>query len=278
MQVNFVHIAAVAAMGLTMGCGTMPSASTPMTVPDLSRVSAEQWQRLGQRRLLFAHQSVGGNVLDGVAALLKDHPGIPVRVIEIASAAEVRGPGLYHKKVGTNGQPDSKLAEFDTLTRDAFASAATGDVAMLKFCYADMKPHVDPDSLFAAYQREVEAVRRAHPGLTIVHVTMPLWVDTGIIDHVGTIILGKATPIRAINAERHRYNQLVRAAYRGREPFFDLAAYEATRADGSVTDVRYKGQALPSLAKEWTTDGGHLNDAAKRRLAEAFLVTLAQLP
>lgn len=274
-----IHRIVLTAVCLTIGCGTeMPKRSSELSLPVLASVTAAEWTRLASRRLVFAHQSVGGNVLEGVTEVLRAHPEIPIRVVEVTGPADVQGPALYHKKIGVNGKPATKLAEFDSLTTAAFADSAASGVAMLKFCYVDVKGGTDPVALFEDYRREVEALRASRPGVVIVHVTMPLWVDTGLIDHVGTIVLGKATPIRALNAARHRYNELLRATYGGHEPLFDLAAYEALRADGSVADVRYRGARVPSLAHEWTTDGGHLNPEARRRLAEAFLVTLAGIP
>lgn len=272
------RIAALTVLCLTIGCGREMPSSSEVSVPDLATVTATQWQRLAGRRLFFAHQSVGGNVIDGVAEVLHSHPEIPLRVVEVSAAAAIDAPGLYHKRVGVNGKPATKLAEFDSITTAAFADSGATGVAMLKFCYTDVKGATDPRALFEEYRREVDALRAARPGVVIVHVTMPLWVDTGIIDHWGTIALGKATPIRALNAARHKYNELLRQAYRGKAPFFDLAAYEARRPDGTTSDVRYDGARVPALAPEWTTDGGHLNEAARRRMAEAFLVTLAEIP
>lgn len=273
-----VRIAAAAAMLFTLGCGSeMPEQLSHTPVPALSSVTPDEWNRLAERRLFFAHQSVGGNVLDGVAVVLREHPEIPLRVAEITDASQMQGPGLYHKRVGTNGKPATKLAEFERLAGAAFPDSSPG-VAMLKYCYTDVRGDTDPVALFEEYRRQVDALRLSHPGLVVVHVTMPLWVDTGLIDHVGTLVLGKATPIRALNAARHRYNELLRQTYRGKEPFFDLADLESVRPDGSIADVRYQGVRVPALAREWTTDGGHLNDAARLRMAGAFLAILAKLP
>lgn len=246
-------------------------------MPTLAEVSSEDWRRLAGRTLLFAHQSVGGNLLDGVATLLKERPEIGLRVAELTDAPLVPVPALYHKRVGQNGKPSTKLAEFSELAMRLFDASATG-IALMKFCYADVKAHTDPVALFEEYQRSVGALRAERPGLTIVHVTMPLWKDTGFIDHWGTIALGKATPIRVLNAARHRFNERMRAAFRDREPLFDLAALEAVRPDGSVASVRHDGARVPSLALEWTYDGGHLNEQARRRIAGHFLATLAKLP
>jgi hypothetical protein len=273
------RIVALAALPVAFGCrGDVANHAIELPKGSLAEVTADEWQRLAGRRLFFAHQSVGANMLDGVQAVLKANPSIPLRVVEVADASAIQGTGLFHKRVGTNGKPSTKLAEFSEMTTAAFAGADAAGIAMLKFCYADVKGHTDPVALFEEYRRGVDALRAARPGVTIVHVTMPLWVDTGLIDHWGTIVLGKATPIRTLNAARHRFNELLREGYRGREPFFDLAALESVAPNGSVADARYDGGRVPSLAREWTTDGGHLNDAARRRIAELFLVTLAKLP
>ena len=60
-----------------------------------------------------------------------------------------------------------------------------------------------------------------------------------------------------------------------KEQIFDLARYESSKADGSAEAVRYRGNSVPVLAKEWTYDGGHLNEVGRRRVAEAFLAQLA---
>ena len=235
-----------------------------------------QLERIAAGRVFFGHQSVGNNVIAGLRELA-DSARVPLRIAEVKGGAPMAARTFSHAFVADNGDPHRKLRSFEQAL-EAQPPANFPDVAMLKFCYVDVKGNTDPVALFERYRAEIDALRKARPGVVIVHVTMPLWVDTGIIDHIGTIILGKATPIRALNASRHRYNELLRQDYEGKEPFFDLAAYEATRADGTVTDVRYQGRRIPSLAKEWTTDGGHLNEAARLRLAEVFLVMLAKIP
>ena len=102
--------AAAAVASLAFGCGNeMPTRPSHEPMPALASVSAEDWQRLAERRMFFAHQSVGANVIDGMAAVLRDHPQIPLRVIEISSNTVMKGPGLYHKRVGQNGKPATKL-------------------------------------------------------------------------------------------------------------------------------------------------------------------------
>lgn len=243
----------------------------------LEQVSEEQWRELGSRRVFFGHQSVGDNVLDGVAAVLADRPELPLRVMGVPSGGEVGPePGLYHAKVGRNGDPESKLVEFARLVRGATGAGPV--VALVKFCYVDVGPGTDGAALFETYRKSVEALRESHAMLTMVHVTLPLMGDRGALFHLRTLVRGNgARSDRRLNHERHRFNERLRETYGGRDAIFDLALAESTRTDGSAVTVRYAGTDVPILAHEWSLDGGHLNAAGSRRAAEALLVTLASL-
>jgi lysophospholipase L1-like esterase len=83
-----------------------------------------------------------------------------------------------------------------------------------------------------------------------------------------------AVPGDGDNAARHAFNEALRERY-ATEPLFDLAGFEAMRADGSRSTVAHGGRRIPTLAAEHTDDGGHLNAGAQRAAAAAFLETLA---
>lgn len=237
---------------------------------DAAGSNSEAWAALVRRRVFFGHQSVGENLLAGVAELATAGSGAPLRIVEAAPPAEAR-PALYHARIGRNGDPSSKLADFVRRVR-----AARPDLAAMKFCYVDVSAHTDAEALFASYRRAMSELAEALPSLTIVHVTMPLTGDRGTLFHVRTVLRGKgARSDRRMNAIRQRYNELLRAEYAAREPLFDLAAIESTGADTRPRAVRYRGAAVPVLAHEWTYDGGHLNEAGRRRAAAAFLDVLA---
>ncbi len=272
---NRLTIRPTAALLLALvGCGgEMRKANTGTPLPALEEVTAAEWQRLAGQTLFFGHQSVGANVMEGVAELLRAHPEIPLRVIETNDPARIAAPGLYHGAVGRNGEPDSKLADFGRI------AAAVGDsgTAMVKFCYIDVDASTDAEALFARYRATVDSLRAKQPGLTLVHLTLPLQVDHGTLFHWRTKLRGKQTPYRTLNAIRARYNQRMRETYGGREPLFDLAHFQSLFPDGSVGVVRQDGQDVEYLAPELTSDGGHLNAIGRQRIAQAFLVALAKL-
>lgn len=245
---------------------------------DFAAVTADQWRALGSRRLYFGHQSVGTNVTEGIAALLRERPDIPLRLADAAGLDSAAAPGLYHGKVGRNEHPDEKTRDFT-----AMVDRARPGVAMLKYCYVDVELNSSPDSLFAAYQQAVAALRQRHEGLTIVHLTMPL---TTIESRAGrkawlmAKIRGRPTEAeekRGLNVIRNRYNALLRQAYVGKEPVFDIARVESTRPDGSRSFFTNGSDTVYVMAAENTSDGSHLNDAGKRAAAQEMLALLAGL-
>jgi hypothetical protein len=141
---------------------------------------------------------------------------------------------------------------------------ADSGTALLKYCYIDVSGETDPAALFEAYQRDVDALKAANPGLTILHVTLPLQTDWGEYFHWKRVIRGKLTTHRELNHIRQDYNERLRAAYAGREPIFDLAHLQSIGPDGKVHTVRYRRSRVPILARAWTYDGGHLNEEGRR--------------
>jgi len=239
-------------------------------------VSATEWERLAHRRIFFGHQSVGGNLIDGVQRVLAENPQIRLRVVEAANPADVQGPALIHAPIGHNYDPASKNAAFLA----ALDSRVGPEIALYKFCYVDVGAETDPDSLFAEYTRTVDRAKATHPALTVVHVTLPLTtgMPAGPFKALVKRVLGRSPSLEAENnVKRNRYNALLRERYTGRAPIFDLARIESTRPDGSRAYFMRGADTIYTLAPELTTDGGHLNPLAQRLAAEQFLVLLARL-
>jgi hypothetical protein len=218
--------------------------------------------------LFFGHQSVGGNLLDGVKRLAVEQ-GVALDVAERAP-----GPaGLSHAYIGANGDPAGKIRAFS----EAVNAGPSTDVALMKLCYVDFQAGTEPAALFRQYQAAVAELKQRRPGTTFVHVTAPLTTIQGGWKPLVKRLLGRETSY-AENARRAAYNDLLRAAYAGKEPVFDLAQLESTRPDGNAETVEWKGKAVPVLVSAYTDDGGHLNAAGQERMARAFVSFLAALP
>lgn len=266
---------AVLSLAAASSCGRESTMQAPAPEPPryaFRDVSDAQWRQLASRRIYFGHQSVGGNIMDGVAEVLAAHPGLGLRVADAATLDSTSGPGLYHAKVGRNEDPRGKLTEVIRV-----ADATNPQVAMVKYCYLDVTDSTDADSLFADYRQRIEALRQRHPGLVVVHITLPFTtVSSAPREWLSRTLRGHKTA-RDRMVIRNRYNELLRSAFAGKEPVFDLARFESTRPDGARASFTRGGRQVFYLAPEYTDDGGHLNATARRAAAEEFLALLASL-
>jgi lysophospholipase L1-like esterase len=238
---------AVAAGGASAGAGAADAALHA----DLERVA--------QRRIFFGHQSVGVNLLEGLAQLAASER-VPLHVAD-AFIAE-------------NGDPLRKLQSFE----EAMAQQPKPvEVALMKFCYVDFTAETDASALFARYRATIDRLRAKYPGTTFVHVTAPLTDVQGGAKGLLKRLLGRAPYGTVENVRREQYNALLRASYRGREPIFDLARIESTAPDGRAVTTEWKGSVVPAMAPAFTDDGGHLNAAGKQRAARELISVFAAL-
>lgn len=259
------------AMALALGAALM--ARTPGAAPplDLAVVKADL-RSVAKARILFAHQSVGRNILEGVHGL-STQLGVPIRIQDIGDAAPDAAPGLFHTLVGVNGDPDSKLAAFARLLDRP--QRPSYDVAVLKFCYEDLARDARGRSgLLERYGSELAALQARHADIHVLPATAPLRADPSGWKTTLKRWLGRATEEDADNALRNAYNEGLRTRFRG--VLFDIAAAESTLPDGSRSGFSAQGKTIPTLAAAYTSDGGHLNEEGRRRAAAAFLHALAQ--
>jgi hypothetical protein len=230
--------------------------------------------RVAQRSIYFGHQSVGTNLLDGIRQLAEE-AGVPLRIAEARTAAEVK-PGTFgHTFVAKNGDPLRKLRSFEQ-AMDARPAAV--DIALVKFCYIDIDAVTDAKALFASYRATIDGLHAKHPGTTFVHVTLPLTEAQSGVKALAKRLLGRAPYGTIENVRREEYNALLRQAYAGREPLFDLARIESTAPDGTAVKVQWNGAEAPALASAYTDDGGHLNASGRLRAARELVSVLAAAP
>ena len=234
-------------------------------------LSSASWARLTGARIYFGHQSVGGNVIEGLRDLNAAHGDAPLRMVRTRDRSPVPS-ALVEFTIGENGQPESKMKDF------AAALDQIGDttpaIAIFKYCYLDITPRTNVDLLFATHRKAVNEMRVRHPNMTFVQVTAPLTRLESGPGYLVKRLLGKPTT-RDANAKRNRFNAMLREEYAG-EPLFDLAKVESTRPDGSRAFFRNGGEVVYTLASELTDDGGHLNAAGRRAAAAEFAVVISQ--
>jgi len=219
-------------------------------------------------RLLFGHQSVGRDILDGVKSLA-DEVGVAIRIEEASEASSSAPPGLFHAYIGENGNYESKCLAFERLL--TLQGTAPYDVAMMKFCYVDIdRRSAAPEAMLSRYVRMVDGLRARYPNLRLVHVTMPLRAKPSGWKNTVKRILGRKVPQDSYNLLRNRFNASLRERFSG-EPLFDLAALESTLPDGRRVAFKLGGETVYTLAPQYSRDGGHLLPHAQRAAAAEFL-------
>jgi len=262
---NIVFILCFACAGLLLGC-------LPDEEPALdAAVVKHDLLVLARARVLFAHQSVGRNILEGVHELSM-RAGVPVR-IEALGESNASGPGLFHVLIGRNADPDGKLRDFAALLSDRDASHY--DVAMIKFCYEDFGRDSRAAPGFAGrYLEQIQQLQSRRPDVLLVHSTAPLRADPpGWRPRIDRL-LARRSGEDEDQLARNAYNDVLRASPASVR-LFDLAEVEATLPDGSRSSFTLDGRRIDTLWSGYSSDGAHLNEAGRTRAAAAFVHALA---
>lgn len=241
-----------------------------MTSSSLAPVHAgDELRRISRSRVFFGHQSVGAEILRGLADLAEDE-GIRLNLAETRALETGSGPCLAHARIGRNGDPAAKFDDFAAVLDGGLA--ADLDLAMMKLCYVDVTRDTDATDLARQHDAIFDGLAARHPGLRLLAVTVPL--TTGLFGLRGRIanLLGRSDPAAPDNRARARYNDHLRARYADCGLLFDLAAVEAaSAADGPDAG------GIPSLSPSLTRDGGHLNRRGRKLAAIALAGTLGRL-
>jgi len=246
-----------------------------VTLPSLRDVSAESWQKLSQRKIYFGHQSVGFDIISGIGDVMKDNPQIRLNIVETENPMDFGAPLFAHSPVGKNTDPKSKCDAFAKSMNDGLGEKA--EVAFFKLCFVDIGSATDVKKVFEDYRNTIAAVKARHPKIVFVYVTAPLTtIQTGPKVWIKKK-LGKPVGGYDDNIKREQFNEMIRKECAGREPLFDLARIESTLPDGSREAFEKDGVSYPYLVPAYSTDGGHLNEFGRRRMAEQMLIFLQGL-
>ena len=243
-----------------------------MRKPELSDLDL---RRLAERAIFFGHQSVGDNILAGVRELAAGHPGLGPKLVESADPAVASKGTWVHARLGRNGDPAGKIADFGRQLDLGFGARV--DVAFMKLCYIDFAADTDGPALFATYERAMRALAQKYPAVTFVHVTVPLTtVATGVRATLKRV-LGRPVWGEGENARRYEYNQLLRRRL-GAAPLFDLAEIEASDPRGEQAPAFANGRRFQALLPQLASDTGHLNERGRAAVAAELVKLIANLP
>jgi hypothetical protein len=276
------------ALFLVLTFSSKPMQHQSATLPAITQVSADAWAKLSQKRILFGHASVGENMVEGIQDLQQEHPEIELNVIKSETPWNVKTPGFIHfywfdldlwkNSPNTSQITIQKVDVFSTLMETKVGEQM--DVAIAKFCWADIKPDTDVSQVFSHYKAAMSKLMQDFPETTFVQVTTPLVAEpSGSVAFKNWIkqLIGKPPFRLSDNVKINQLNELIRSEYAGKAPIFDLAEIESTFPDGRRQTFSQDGKEYFSLVPDYTGDMGHLNETGRKIVADKLLVFLANL-
>lgn len=226
---------------------------------------------LSDKVILFGHQSVGQNIIDGLGSIKNSSHDVFVRKIEDGNPLD-KGR-LNHIYLGINGDPVGKIEGFVKLINQY--SNNSPDIALFKFCYLDINERTDTDRLFSLYEKAIENLEKKFPKMVIVHTTVPLrQVQTGPKAWIKRIIGRPVTGV-SDNVAREKFNTAMRRVY-GQRLLYDIALHESTYPDGGRESFQRDGATYHALVPLYTDDGDHLNKMGGEVLARQLVRVLIE--
>ena len=245
----------------------------------LEKINESCWSELRSKRIYFAHQAVGSEMLTGLRDLSRRMPAVAMTITAYAEPDRTDGtvhsvfeaPALVEGNAGKRGNPEKKIDEFSSFLRSS--EGAKVDVAILKLCYGDIGRMTDAEELFERYTKAIEEIRRERPKIHFIHCTVPLKAEEHGAKGRLKRLVGAGSD--ASNATRSRYNEMVRQRFPS-DQVLDLAAVESKRPDGTTATVEVGGKRVQVLADEYTDDGAHLNRFGQLVMAREFLLALSR--
>ena len=221
--------------------------------------------------ILFGHQSVGQNIIDGLRSIENLSNNVFVRKVEDGSLLD-KGR-LNHIYFGNNGDPVGKIEGFFKLITQYLNNSP--DIALFKFCYLDIDERTDIDRLFSLYEKTIRDLEEKFPKMVIVHTTVPLrQVQTGPKAWIKRIIGRPVTGV-SDNVAREKFNTAMRRMY-GQRLLYDIALHESTYPDGGRESFQRDGATYHALVPLYTDDGDHLNKVGGEVLARQFVRVLIE--
>ena len=263
-----------------MDCKVIPPGTEPtVDLTALDKVDEACWSELRTKRVYFAHQTVGTNILAGLCAVQCRKPEIKLDALgycepdktDATPRSVFDSPGIFDAPSGKAGNPEQKIDDFAKFLRSPEGTKV--DIALLKFCYSDIGRTTDTDALVDRYVKMVEQFKRDRPELRIITCTVPLKAEESGARARMKRLVGAGSD--ASNAARGRYNDAIRKRFPAAQ-IYDIAAAESRKPDGGENTVNVNGKRVQALAAEYTEDGAHLNQTGQMLLARDFLLTLTK--
>jgi len=236
-------------------------------VSDNLAMTNEVLEKFTEKKIYFAHQSIGFNILDGINDITQD-----INIKEINEVILNDSSFFCHSTIGENTKPFLKIDEFSNNIRDGLGDNV--DIAILKLCYIDFFYMSEVDELFNHYYETYKNLEESYPEVTFIHFTVPLHSQQKGLKAIVKKILGKEVWGYDDNLRRQQFNEKIRNTY---SLVFDIAEIESTRSDGSRSVHTLNGKEYYSLLPEYSNDGAHLNKKAANLVAKKLILFISEL-
>ncbi len=258
-----------------IACSGGEMAQKQQDIKSIKDISELQWETLSYKKIFFAHQSVGFDIIKGIKDLMNENPSIKLNLVETCDPNDFRTGVFAHARVGQNVNPGSKISEFKKKVDNGLGNKV--DFAFLKFCYVDIHSGTDLTLIFNDYKKNMADLLKKYPETTFFHLTTPLTLTPsgirGGFKKIKDFIKRNAGKINMYdNKIKYKFNNMLRQEYDGGNYLFDLAMQESTTSDGNLISYGKGNKKYYTLLPEYTDDGGHLNQVGRKQVAEQLLL------
>lgn len=239
----------------TASGGSAVKFTTAVSTP--GDLTAQELTAVKSKRIMFGHQSVGGNMVSGISALYNSYSVTPITQIDTDMINSASGGFFADFYVGENTFPLGKITDFNTYVRRYSTKL---DVAFFKWCFLDIQSGTNIQQVFSSYKTTMDTLAADFPNIKFVYVTPALdqWNTDSAL-------------------KREQLANMIRQQYGSTGRVFDLAKVESTRPDGTRVSGGSGANVYYQLADEYTSDGGHLNATGIRTADKALFKLLASL-
>jgi len=267
---NLLKIQLLLSLTLIFGCGHPEENKVMMTMDNVTDAELEV---VKSKKILFAHMSVGANIIQGIEELRNsDSRYAKLNVVKYSDGSPVESPGIYHFLIGDNSFPEKKVQS----CRETVVGKKAGrlfDAFIFKYCYVDINEDTDVEALFLDYSKFLNGIKKQYSDLKFIHVTVPLTVKYRGLKGWLKFRFFRNHP----NEKRSLFNEKLNEVYGKNDLIFDLAGLEASGKSGDELFYLSGGKKVKFLSGELTDDGGHLNAAGREKAAIELIRTLAKL-
>lgn len=250
---------------------------TPYHEVTIQDIPLEKWDLLSKKTIYFGHMSVGLNIIDGIKDIMSENPGILLNITELKDSPDIPLNSFCHAPLGYNTKPLEKIHSFQS---QMMSFKNTPDIAFMKFCYVDFYAKTEIQRIFDTYQVMVTELQNKFPDTVFMHCTVPLKSGPLTPRKKAKELIKKCLCKPTLiddNWTRMKFNDLINKTYQP-ETIIDLAQFESTTSEGAHFFKTKNAVKIPFLYEKFSSDGGHLNETGRKRVAEQLLIHLANCP